>query len=58
MLFKVPLFLLHLSMITGAAVLFLLVFVANEWLFNSDYFAFIPGINWIYLVVPEKVWSN
>ena len=44
-----PLFVLHLSMVTGAAVLFLSVFVANEWLFSSHYFSFLPGVNWIYL---------
>jgi hypothetical protein len=44
-----PLFLLHLSMAVISAVLFLSVFVANEWLFNSQYFAFMPGVNWIYL---------
>ncbi|KRB77635.1 hypothetical protein [Noviherbaspirillum sp. Root189] len=44
-----PLFLLHASMVVGSALLFLAMFVANEWLFNSRYFSFIPGINWIYL---------
>lgn len=36
-------------MVVGSAILFLLVFVANEWLFNSAQFEFARGMNWIYL---------
>lgn len=40
---------LHASMVAGSAILFLLVFLANEWLFNSAHFEFVRGMNWIYL---------
>jgi hypothetical protein len=36
-------------MAAGSALLFLLVFLANEWLFNSSRFELVRGINWIYL---------
>lgn len=37
------------SMVVGSAILFLLVFLANEWLFNSAQFEVVRGMNWIYL---------
>jgi hypothetical protein len=40
---------LHASMVAGSAILFLLVFLANEWLFNSAQFEVVRGMNWIYL---------
>lgn len=40
---------LNASMVAGSAILFLLVFLANEWLFNSADFELVRGINWIYL---------
>ncbi len=40
---------LHVSLVVASAVLFLLVFLANEWLFNSSQFEFVRGVNWIYL---------
>ncbi|RJG03882.1 hypothetical protein D3878_21690 [Noviherbaspirillum sedimenti] len=40
---------LQAAMVVGSAILFLLVFVANEWLFNSTGFEFTRGMNWIYL---------
>jgi len=40
---------LNVAMVAGSAILFLLVFVANEWIFNSDRYEFTRGVNWIYL---------
>ncbi|QAU35984.1 hypothetical protein EKL02_05570 [Janthinobacterium sp. 17J80-10] len=40
---------LNAAMVAGSAILFLLVFLANEWLFNSARFEFVRGVNWIYL---------
>lgn len=40
---------LHASMVVGSAIVFLLVFLANEWLFNSAQFEVVRGMNWIYL---------
>lgn len=40
---------LNAWMVAGSAILFLLVFVANELIFNSASFEFTRGINWIYL---------
>lgn len=40
---------LHASMVVGSAILFFLVFLANEWLFNSAQFEVVRGMNWIYL---------
>lgn len=40
---------LNLSLIIVSAILFLLVFVANEAVFNSAHFEFVRGMNWIYL---------
>ena len=40
---------LNASMVVGSAVLFLLVFLANELIFSSARFEFMRGINWIYL---------
>lgn len=40
---------LNVSLIVISATLFLLVFVANEALFNSTHFEFVRGMNWIYL---------
>ncbi|TCS36242.1 hypothetical protein EDC30_10759 [Paucimonas lemoignei] len=40
---------LNASMAAGSAIVFLLVFLANEWLFNSDRFELVRGVNWIYL---------
>lgn len=38
-----------LELILGSALLFLVVFLLNEWIFNSSYFEVTRGINWIYL---------
>lgn len=37
------------GLVVFSGFLFLLVFVINEWLFNSATFEFIRGMNWIYL---------
>lgn len=37
------------AMVAVSTILFLLVFLANEWLFNSARFEFVRGVNWIYL---------
>jgi hypothetical protein len=37
----------HLTVIGGAALLFLLTLVANEWIFRHS--EFVRGVNWIYL---------
>jgi hypothetical protein len=42
-------FRLNVSLVVLSATLFLLVFVANEALFNSTQFEFVRGMNWIYL---------
>lgn len=36
-------------MIAGSTFLFLIVFLVNEWIFNSSTFEVLRGINWIYL---------
>jgi len=41
--------LLQACMVAGSAVLFLVVFMANEMVFNSTHFEFVRGVNWIYL---------
>ena len=41
--------LLQACMVAGSAVLFLVVFIANEMVFNSAHFEFVRGVNWIYL---------
>ena len=40
---------LNAYMVAGSTILFLLVFVINEWLFNSATFEVVRGMNWIYL---------
>lgn len=40
---------LNASMVLASAFLFLVVFLANEWFFNSASFEFVRGVNWIYL---------
>ncbi|MDB5839509.1 MAG: hypothetical protein JWQ23_1461 [Herminiimonas sp.] len=40
-------FRLNVSMVLGSSLIFLLSFLANQWLFTSS--EFIRGINWIYL---------
>jgi hypothetical protein len=40
---------LRIALVLISAVLFLLVFLANEWIFNSARFEFVRGMNWIYL---------
>lgn len=37
---------LNVLMAVASAVIFLLTFVANEWVYNSEY---VRGINWVYL---------
>jgi hypothetical protein len=39
----------NVFMVVTSATLFLAVFLANEWLFNSTTFEFVRGMNWIYL---------
>jgi hypothetical protein len=40
---------LQASMVAGSVILYLLVSVANELLFNSAYFEVVRGMSWIYL---------
>jgi hypothetical protein len=39
-------FRLNVLMAVGSALIFLITFVANEWVYNSE---FVRGINWVYL---------